>query len=545
MKRQIALVLAAMMTVSLLAACGAGGAAGTAPAAEEPVAAEEEAAPAAEETAPAAEEAAPAEEEAAPAAEETAETEEWQGDIDEINILLVDQRGNGESIKSIEDALNAITEKTIGVHANIKVAGFGDYNTQFGLIVSSGESLDVASLVFQATGFTTLYANGQLTDITDIIEEQAPELMDLMGEYIVANSVGGRIYGVPPYRNYASANYLYMRNDILDELGIMEEAKAIDSFSALEEVFAKVQAGTKVAPIGTGVMESGIIYTGDKFEDYYTFDALGDAYRLIYTDDDGHVSLLNEREDYRKMMDIVKGWYDKKYLYQDMLITDDHADTVMGTGVLFSNIALSEMGVETAKKAATGYDVTVIEMSKNLLTSSTVNKFGLCVPITSEEPEAAVRWINAIYTEPELINILNWGIEGRDYVVTETGEADYPEGVDASSVPYHAQDFFWGNYFNTIPWAGTGADFRQRAYDYLKSADVSPYMGFAADQSGLESVVGAINTVYLKYYKDIGLGAYDDAKWDAYISELYTAGLQDYLDAYQEQLDAWRATAGK
>ncbi len=474
---------------------------------------------------------------------ETAEPEkvdEWEGEIDEIHVLLADQRGNGESIKSIEDAMNAITEKTIGVHANIQLASFGEYNTQFGLQVSSGEPLDVASLLFEATGFSTLVANQQLYDLTDLLSEYAPEMMDIMGEYIVANSVNGRILGVPPYRNYASANYFYMRTDVLEDLDIVEQAKAVDSFTDMEEIYKIVQEKTDLAPTASTIMESGIIYTGDQFADYYTFDQLGDTYRLIYTDPEGNTSLLLERDDYRKMMDRVKGWYDNKYLYQDMLITDDHQDTIMKAGSVFSNIQLSEMGVEASKKAATGYDVTVIEMSKNMLTSSTVNKFGLCVPVTTQEPEAAVRWINAIYTDPELINLLDWGIEGRDYVVNENNEAAYPDGVDAASVPYHSYDFFLGNFFNALPWEGNGADFRQRAYDYLKFAEISPFMGFAADQSGFTNLVSQINTVYMKYYKDIRYGAYDDDEWNAYVAELHTAGIDDYLQAYQDQLSAWK-----
>lgn len=550
-KKLVATMLSLTVAVPMLFGCAAG-TASTAPA-ETAEAVEEAAEEAIEETAEAVEEAAAeaaeavveTAEAAAEAVEEAAEEAVWDDEIVEINVLLADQRGNGDSIKSIEDAMNAITEKTIGVHANIQLSSFGDYNTQFGLSISSGESLDVASLLFQATGFSTLVANQQLYDITDLLDEYAPELMELMGEYIVANSVNGRILGVPPYRNYASANYFYMRTDILEDLGILEEAQAVDSFSSMEEIWRKVKEGTDISPVGASIMESGIIYTGDKFADYYTFDALGDTYKLIYTDDEGQVSLILERDDYRQMMDIVKGWYDEKLLYQDMLITDEHQDTLIKAGTLFSNIALSEMGVETSKKAATGYDMTVIEMSKNILTSSTVNKFGVCVPITSEEPEAAVRWLNAIYTVPELINLLDWGIEGRDYVVTETGEAAYPEGVEAASVPYHSYDFFLGNYFNALPWEGNGATFRQEAYDYLKSAEISPFMGFAVDQSGITNLVSQINTVYMKYYKDIQYGAYDDAEWESYISELYTAGMQDYLDAYQAQLDTWKAATAE
>ena len=43
----------------------------------------------------------------------------------------------------------------------------------------------------------------------------------------------------------------------------------------------------------------------------------------------------------------------------------------------------------------------------------------------------------------------------------------------------------------------------------------------------------------------ISFGAFQDGDIDAYVAELKTAGVDDYLGALQEQLDAWRAAIGE
>lgn len=526
-----ALLLSVIMAGAMLAGCGGEAAAPAAEPAAETAAAE----PAAEEAAPAEEaEAAPAEEEAAPAFDE----------ITEIEVVLSDLRGVADNAQPIIDAMNAITEETCGVHANIKFLATSDYRSQLPLMLASGDQVDVMTIfVGDPVGFTSFMANGQLLDITDYLAEDGPELLELIDDYKEGMSDAGRIYGIPCYRNYASANYLIMRQDILEELGLLEQAQNITKFSEVEEIFGKVGEETNLSPTGSCLIEvgTGIIYKGDDIADQIVFDTLGDQMNLVYTDmEKGEVSLLLENPDFRTMMDRMVTWRANDWIDKDREISSDHVDTLMKAGTVFSSIQTSEMGVETAKKEATGYDVVVKELSKNLLGSSYVNKFGLGVSITSQEPEAAVRWMNALYTDPRLENLLIWGEEGKDYVVVD-GEADFPEGVTVENVAYHSTDFMYGNYFNCLPWKGQGADFRQRAYEYLRSAEISPYMGFSVNMGDIQNLVTAVNSVHEKYYRGIWYGNYDDATWQKYIDELKVAGIDEYLGAYQAQLDAWKA----
>lgn len=538
MKRFLATLLTSMIAITTIAGCAAVPAA--APAASEAVAEEAEKA---EEAAPV-EEAAPAEETAEAAETTEAAEEAAPEDVVEINVVLCDIPGVADNAQVIVDKMNEITEKTIGVKANITFAALGDYGKQLGLLLAAGEPIDLATNIpMEPATVATLYANGQLKDMTEYLDEYGTDLLDVVGDFTDAYAIEGGIYGVPTFRNYGSSVYLIMRKDILDQLGLTEKAENATTWAEIEEIYAEVKANTDVTPIGGQQIISnapGSALCGDAFSDAIAFDALSDTMYCVYTDDNGNVSLLPENEQYRQMLDRFKNWYDEGYVYKDSLVTTDHVDILTKSGVVFSSIQVSEIGVEVAKQNTTGYEMIVKELVKNVLGSSFVAKFGTVMPITSQEPEAAVKWLNALYTSPELMNLLDWGEEGVDYAVKD-GEGVFVDGQDVNSVRYHNKDYVYGNYFLALPWEGQGADFREISRENLSTYSPSPYLGFTPNLAGLENAIAALNSVYMEYHPDIFCGNFDDAKYDAYVAKLKAAGVDEYLGAYQEQLDAWAA----
>lgn len=531
--RILGMILAGTFTAAAVSACAVPAAGtGTAeqPAAQESPAAQEAAAPAGEE--------APAEETAA-----------WEGDIDTIEIALMSNIQNEEAMKRVVDAANAITEKNCGVHADITFYSFGDYMAQIGLLMAAGEPVDVVGLSFGPASFTSLTSAGQLMDITDLLQAEGKETYDMMADYIMADSINGRIFAVPPYRNYSSSLYIIMRTDILEELGLLEKAQNMKSWSEYEEIMAEVGEKTSLSPVCAGsnqvIMTTvGDIFSEDAFADTIQFDNLGDSLRLI-DNEDGHITLLPLNENKKKEYTMVKKWYDNGWINKDSIVnTNDSQDTLMKNGIVFSSIQVSEIGVETSKQQLVNYPVTCVEIVKDMLTSTSVNKFGCGIPIKSDDPEAAMRWINEFYTNPDMENLLTFGVEGYDYVVKD-GEAVYPDGVDATSVGFHNSDFVVGNYFNCLPWEGSGADFRERSFANLKEAEISPYLGFAVDQSELANTMSALNAIDDEFRGQLCGGMWTEEIYDRYLSQLNAAEVDNYLKTYEDQLSAWVAASAE
>jgi putative aldouronate transport system substrate-binding protein len=483
-----------------------------------------------------------------------AEELEAEGDFDdivEINMVGLGFFGEGGK-EEVMDAINEISEAEIGVHVNYTIMDIQTYMTQVPLMIAdTSAALDL--IMFNAmptTSFTTLTAQKQLMDISEYIDEYAPETAEMMADYLPATTVGEAVYGIPAYRIYNSSYYLVMRKDVLDELGLTEEAQAIDSWSSFKELLVKVHDAQDSLPaeLQTNAMltntdTQGNVLLGmyidpaaDSFADDYGFDTLGDSNRIIKVNEEGKVENFFASDDYRTIIERTKDFYDSDLIYKDAATSQDGSDQQMANGITFAYCVQSEFGVEQAKKNATGYEVICVPYVDVPIQTSNGNTWGWGVPVNSEEPEAAVAFMNLMYTNPEIENLFVYGIEGRDYEVNEEGEA-----VLLDTKEYQNSDFFFGNQFNAYPAEGSGGDFREKALEQMLAAEISPYYGCVVDTDPVANTITALKAVLTKYQNGLESGSVPTENLDKLLEELEGAGLQEYMDYYQSSLDAWLA----
>ena len=80
----------------------------------------------------------------------------------------------------------------------------------------------------------------------------------------------------------------------------------------------------------------------------------------------------------------------------------------------------------TAKQLGNGrimsFEAGIIKTSDILITTSGAVEFMLGIASSCKNPEAAMDFINLIYTDSDVANLINYGIEGIDYVKVEGTE---------------------------------------------------------------------------------------------------------------------------
>ena len=483
-----------------------------------------------------------------------AEELEAEGESDEIvEINMVGLGFFGEGGKDeVMEAINEISEAEIGVHVNYTIMDIQTYMTQVPLMIAdTSQSLDL--IMFNAmptTSFPTLTAQRQLMDISEYVDEYAPEMMELMAEYVPATTIEGAIYGIPCYRMLNSSYYLVMRKDILDELGLTEEAENLESWSAYKDLLIKVRDAqdslpdemktnammTNVDTQGTVLLGQYVDNASDEFAGDFGFESLGDVNRIIRVTDEGKVENFFASEDYRTCIERTIDFYNNDLIHKDAATSQDGADQQCANGITFSYNTASEFGVEQAKKNATGYDVICKRYVDVPIQTANGCNWGWAVSVNSEEPEAAVAFMNLMYTNQEIENLFVYGIEGRDYELNDAGEAVLLEGRE-----YQNSDFFFGNQFNAYPAEGTGSDFRERALQQMQEAELSPYYGCMVPTEPIANTITALKTVLTKYENGLESGSAPIENLDKMIEELDGAGMQEYLDYYQNYLDEWLA----
>ncbi len=449
-----------------------------------------------------------------------------------------------DNSQHIVDAINEYIGPKYGLQVSITYYTISDWMTKVQLAIGSGERIDVCELGF-GNGVGTLYTNTMIMDITDYAAEYAPEAMELMGAYLDAYKYNGRLYGIPTNRGLCTNSYVIMRKDILEEVGMLEQGQKLHSWSGFEEILkavAEKYKDTGFFALGNGAGSSNspsYLFDGDEWSTLVQWDNLGDTTSMAMSDDAGHVSWYMDDPRYVDKLEMVVRWKEEGLLYPDSAIDTTHGDELMKQNVQFASIQESEYGVEAVKAANCGYELVCPMYAPGWITTGGLTKSGVGVPITAEEPEAACRFINVLYTDEYVMNLLIRGQEDVDYRLVDN-QCVYD--VKEKGAYYYEADFLCGNNLLIHPVEGQGADYFEQIKKINEAATVSPYLGFVFNNGDVQNLIANITAVSDQYSKDFACGNYTPEKLAEAKAKYESGGVHEYLDELQKQLDAWLAS---
>lgn len=454
----------------------------------------------------------------------------------------------------IENAVNEMMSEKINVTADFMWFDASTYATQIPMMIQSGEQLDAIMFTpVPAAGYSSFMAQNQLMDITEYVESYGDDIKKVLGEDgLAATTRNGAIYGVGGNLCHFGGQAIVMKKDVLDELGMTEKFENMTTWTELEEILtASVAAGhggiVNSDAEGTCISPQPYISGSDKLDEAYWVDIAGDGNQQIYVDPaDDTVKCYYMNEDYKASLIRAGEWYEKGLIYKDASTAEEYADNQIKNGVGVAEVNAQEFGWEGKLPASVGSDVAVKFTGAMVQTSTaSYTKFGFGVPVTAQEPEAAVKFINLLYSANDIHNTLVWGVEGTDWVLAEDGTATYPEGVTAETAEYHMNDFLYGDILSITPWEGSGEDVREQQAAKNEEVEASKYMGFAIDNTKVANQVTACQNVSNEYKPMLSAGVYGadtETKYNEYIAALEAAGINDIIAEYQSQLDAWLAS---
>jgi putative aldouronate transport system substrate-binding protein len=267
--------------------------------------------------------------------------------------------------------------------------------------------------------------------------------------------------------------------------------------------------------------------------------------------DSGKVVNLYESEQFLKYINLMHDWYLKGYLPKDMATSTSAAPELATAGKLFSTVgsyADASGGPDVGKlwQALTGKNIDGKSIGTFYMDTSAVS-LSMCVSSTSANPDAAVKLLNIIYTDPFVVNTIMFGIEGEDYVKVSDHVVKFPDGLDANTVPYTAYLCSGVIGSQSLQWAM--APQTEESYNTVlatiamtKTAERSPYFGFAFDPTNVINEMTAITNVVKQYYPGLESGSLDPAEtMPQFVQALKDAGIDKVIAEKQTQLDAWMA----
>ena len=441
----------------------------------------------------------------------------------------------------IEQKINEILEPELNANLDIVVLPWASASQQLQLMLSGDEKIDV--FYTQATNAVQYMNAGQIVDMSELIDKYGTNIKQIYGEDIAKiNQVEGFVYGVPNQIERGSIPAIFMRKDLVEKYNI--DTTQIKEPKDLESVFETVKAGEPDKKMLYSSSENDApatrLFRGDTLSD--------NNYLGVLMDQTNSTKLENffATDWFKDTTTMLHNWYQKGYISQDAGTNTENWRTVCKAGNLFSLFFSYHPGTPVEFESSTGYDFEIVPFyNEPIINSSSYNGVTFSIAQNSENPEKTMEVLDYIYGSSEIMNLLNWGEQDKDYVIedADNGIINFPEGITSDNAGYNL-NLGWElpNQFIAYKWTGSDPQLWEKMEEFNGSAKSSKAVGFLFDSSNYSSEIAALSNIVKQYSGALYSGSGDpDELIPELLEALDDAGINEVIQAKQEQLDAFLA----
>lgn len=344
-----------------------------------------------------------------------------------VTITFMRAENSAIPIQDNVPSTQQILEKT-GIDLDIVgTVGTSDYNTKMTALYASNSMPDI----FMAFSMTKreMVEDGALLDLTDLLEEYAPNIMRYYEQYdnLYRTMVDGRIYSLPQIRvdeNLEVGCVPFIRADLLEKSGL-ETPK---TWAELEEVL--IALTTEYGVGGWAARGTGRII-GDS--DYSWLDSFGASFSY-YTDDEGVWHLGMIEDEYKDAIAFLKDLVENKVLDEEWLTTSTaqwQEKLSSGNFIFFYDNPTFVSGINTALSAI---DPEARFEPLMLLESPYGTVQSYCQPTNytdtfyvsadTPDPVLLVKFLDWCYSDEGAITF-GYGREGETYYIDDNGDPQW------------------------------------------------------------------------------------------------------------------------
>ena len=479
-----------------------------------------------------------------------------------IKFVVLGNKPTNGRLEAMLEQLNKVLTDKVNAELELYYVEWADWQTQYNLLLASGDS--TIDLIGTATDWLDAWPNskkGAFLELTeDMLKTYAPKTYESVSEdHWNMCKYDGKIYLMPEdnYAQWTNHGFMY-RGDWAKQFGL---TNGVNSFEQLGQYFQGIKDNyPDVIPWDAAASGQafGSQLAGGYFESNTNtlfIDGLDVPIFFGASKDDPFtiVSPYMEGQEYIDFAKLMKQWGDAGYWREDVLnYTGDTREEFYAnqTGAdqhhtqTYYTTVRPQMDIKQP-----GSDVQFFsfsEPSKNLL-NLVITHGATAVGAASKHPERALMVYDLLRNDEQCYRLLNYGIEGTDYVVTADGKLDRPEGWDASTDALDS-NFWYGRNddleLDNVTWyAGKDDIFA----NYASYAIDSPYSQLVFETDDIASYMANMSDVFASYVTAIAFGKAGDPEQavNDFRAAMKAAGYDEVYKTLQEQMTAYKEYLGK
>ena len=452
--------------------------------------------------------------------------------------------------KYLADKINVTLEPIWGT--------WGDFDQATTTALAGGDDVDIYfTCNWSANEYNKYARDGYWVKLDDMLDEYAPELKAAIPQGIwdcaVTNGYDGMgIYGVPALKDTATQNCWDVNGTLLAELGYDVDAvceAGLDYYSdEFEEMLQKAKdaKGADFYPllIEPVVLERMVTHSSIITGDLNNANMLSYFYDAEHPSNDIGSTIVSkyESEEFAKFAARTYEFSQKGFISpscQSTATSNDYRTATQSSAEYLFGTQSYAFGCELDYSKARGIDVRMVPETAAYMDCTSGQGAMMAVSVTSKNPERALMFLNLLNTDPALMTMMNYGLEGFTYTANDDGTITF---IDDARATYSPWTNGMGNIRILPPTDAQGADFWERFSAYYDAAETLPYGGFIFDASEVETEGAALANVFAEYAFNLMSGAVDpDEVLPEFQAKLKEAGIDELVAAAQAQMEAYLA----
>ena len=290
-----------------------------------------------------------------------------------------------------------------------------------------------ADLIFAGSeaevNYRTLIEEDFLVELTDILKDTEDGQLiyeALPKETWDSVEYDGKIYGIAPLMNHYGQDILVCNKELAEGLGMY-----------ISEGFTFYDIGTMLANVSEELEKQGLLgcyyYIPSLLRILGYFEIVDISYsgHGIYAkqDSDGKWIAFNPLvdEEFVKLCKVIREYENKGWIAStDTVVLTEKDKINKGNFVFYIDSMIDDeqiVGNKINSKQTGVIDVVIGDVKSSYLSLKEINVTGIAS--WSQYQADALKLLRIMQTEPEICNLLAWGIEGEDYVYVDREVIEY------------------------------------------------------------------------------------------------------------------------
>ena len=461
--------------------------------------------------------------------------------------------GDNEAVRAgVEEAVNAYIEPLIGAKVSYHIIGWGDWNDKAINALQSGEKMD---LIFTADweGYGVEVAGGLLMPLDELLEQYGQGIKETLPQtFLDGVKVNGVLYGIPTNKELCVPEGFIINKTAAAEIGwdVTADDPSIKTTADLEPWLAKYKelhpdkypylmdgqngrwADEPWCPDWAGMINNSVAMKMAQGED-------GKFDETVYS-----IFETPEQEEHIRLM---YDWGQKGYIDPDAALTSFDYNGTFGRGdfLAFSQ-PLKGNGIKAVEmyqaNATAEFECVEITMQPKYVVTTHAGGSMFGIPVTSQNPEAAMKYLNLMHSDATLVNLMLFGAEGVNY-----------EKVDENTVKLTDQNWYgvhggaWTVGNTKLQYVTVGEDPQKNELlqSYADDAIPTASLGFRFVKDNVADQIAAVDAVVTELANPLMCGQVDpdDAAQgiEALKAQLNDAGMPDIIAEVEAQYAEWKA----